>query len=120
VLIERGGEVLAPCGKRRESVCPACSDRYPGDAFHLIRAGLAGDGKGVPAVVTGKPRAILTLTAPSFGPVHTRRTGLRGKIAPCGCGDRHHPDDPRLGNPLDPATYDYIGAVLSSGAGCPL
>jgi hypothetical protein len=112
VLIERGGEILAPCGNRRESVCPACSDRYAGDAFHLIRAGLAGDSKGVPAAVTGKPRAFLTLTAPSFGPVHTRRTGLRGQIVPCGCGVRHHPDDPRLGNPLDPDTYDYVGAVL--------
>jgi hypothetical protein len=43
VLLERTGTVLAPCGNRRESVCPACSDRYCADAFHLLRAGLAGD-----------------------------------------------------------------------------
>ena len=39
----RAGTVLAPCGNRRASVCPACSDRYAADAFHLLRAGLAGD-----------------------------------------------------------------------------
>ncbi|GAA1311436.1 replication initiator [Pseudonocardia xinjiangensis] len=113
VLIQREGDILAPCGNRRATVCPACSDRYAGDAFHLIRAGLAGDPtKRVPTTVTGKPRAFLTLTAPSFGPVHTRRTGPRAQILPCGCGEWHHPDDPRLGAPLDPDAYDYVGAVL--------
>src|SRR5206468_3060412 len=28
------------CGDRRASVCPACSERYKADAYHLIRAGL--------------------------------------------------------------------------------
>src|SRR5262245_51771529 len=35
------------CGDRREAVCPACADRYRGDAFQLVAAGLRG-GKGVP------------------------------------------------------------------------
>jgi replication initiator protein RepSA len=113
ILIERGGDVLAPCGNRRESVCPACSDRYAADAFHLLRAGLAGDQtKGIPATVTDKPRAFLTLTAPSFGPVHTRKITRRGYVIHCPCGDRHHSDDPRIGAALDPDTYDYVGAVL--------
>ena len=57
--------MLAPCGNRRATVCPACSDRYAADAFHLLRAGLAGDDtKNVPATVTEHPRAFLTLTAP--------------------------------------------------------
>jgi hypothetical protein len=113
ILIERGGDVLAPCGNRRESVCPACSDRYAADAFHLLRAGLAGDDtKGVPATVTDKPRAFLTLTAPSFGPVHTRKITRRGHVIPCRCGERHHADDPRIGTAVDPETYDYVGAVL--------
>ena len=125
VLVERWGEILAPCGNRRASVCPACSDRYAGDAFHLLRAGLAGGAKDVPTTVTDKPRAFLTLTAPSFGPVHTRRTTPAGRAIPCGCGERHHPDDPRIGSPLDPDTYDYVGAVLwqahagRSGTGSP-
>jgi hypothetical protein len=51
-LIERAGTVLAPCGNRRAAVCPACSQRYRADAFHLLRAGLAGDDtKHVPATV---------------------------------------------------------------------
>jgi hypothetical protein len=113
VLLERSGDVLAPCGNRRESVCPACSDRYAADAFHLLRAGLAGDDtKNVPATVTDRPRAFLTLTAPSFGPVHTRKVTARGFVVPCRCGERHHPDDPRIGCAVDPDTYDYDGAVL--------
>jgi hypothetical protein len=43
VLHERAGTVFAPCGNRRSSICQACSDRYAADAFHLLRAGLAGD-----------------------------------------------------------------------------
>jgi hypothetical protein len=113
VLLERAGTVLAPCGNRREAVCPACSDRYAADAFHLLRAGLAGDdSKGVPATVTDRPRAFLTLTAPSFGPVHTRKVTARGVVVPCRCGERHHVDDPRIGCATDPDTYDYEGAVL--------
>jgi hypothetical protein len=113
VLVERAGTVLAPCGNRRESVCPSCSDRYAADAFHLLRAGLAGDdGKGVPVTVSDRPRAFVTLTAPSFGAVHTRRISPRGLVVPCPCGERHHADDPRPGTALDPDTYDYTGAVL--------
>ena len=105
--------MLAPCGNRRAAVCPACSDRYAADAYHLLRAGLAGDDdKGVPTTVAEHPRAFLTLTAPSFGPVHTRKITRRGHVIPCRCGDRHHPADPRLGTPLDPDSYDYAGAVL--------
>jgi hypothetical protein len=113
VLLERDGTVLAPCGNRRAAVCPACSDRYAADAYHLLRAGLAGDDtKGVPTSVTAHPRAFLTLTAPSFGAVQTRKVTRRGHVIPCRCGERHHPDDPRLATPVDPDTYDYTGAVL--------
>ncbi|TDD06655.1 replication initiation protein [Saccharopolyspora terrae] len=110
-LASRSGHVTVPCGNRRESVCVACSDRYAADAFHLLRAGLTGDTKGIPASVADKPRLFLTLTAPSFGPVHNRRAP-HGKAIPCRCGDYHHPDDPRIGQPLDPEAYDYTGHVL--------
>ncbi len=113
VLLERAGTVLAPCGNRREAVCPACSDRYAADAFHLLRAGLAGDAtKNIPASVTDRPRAFLTLTAPSFGPVHSRKITARGLVVPCRCGEHHHVDDPRVGTAVDPDTYDYQAAVL--------
>jgi hypothetical protein len=113
VLLERTGTVLAPCGNRREAVCPACSDRYRADAFHLLRAGLAGDDtKNIPDTLAHRPRVFLTLTAPSFGPVHTRTLTRRGHVIPCRCADRHRPDDPRVGTAMDPDTYDYQGAVL--------
>jgi hypothetical protein len=112
VLVERAGDVFAPCGNRRESVCPACSDRYAGDAFHLLSAGLAGGDKDIPTTVADKPRVFLTLTAPSFGPVHTRRTSKAGRAIPCCCRCYHHPADPALGTPLDADGYDYVGAVL--------
>lgn len=46
-LTAHNGPVLAPCGNRRASICPACADRYAADAFHLVRAGLSG-GQGDP------------------------------------------------------------------------
>ncbi|PXY28221.1 replication initiator [Prauserella muralis] len=112
VLHHHGGDIFAPCGNRRATVCPACSDRYAADAFHLVRAGLVGGTKGIPDTVTQRPRAFVTLTAPSFGPVHQARTSARGKRIPCGCGETHHEADTRLGTPLHPESYDYVGAVL--------
>ncbi|WP_219905545.1 replication initiator [Actinopolyspora mortivallis] len=111
-LRSRSGEIMTPCGNRREAVCPACSDRYAADAFHLMRAGLSGGSKGVPEAVAEAPRVFATLTAPSFGPVHNRRVSRNGKTMPCACGSIHHEHDPARGQPLDPDTYDYTGHVL--------
>lgn len=105
---EPGGRLRVACGNRRAARCPACAWTYAGDTYHLIRAGLTGDpAKGTPYTIRDHPRVFATLTAPSFGPVHNR-PGNR----PCRCGT-HHPDNaPELGTALDPATYDYAGAVL--------
>ncbi|MFJ4786020.1 replication initiator protein RepSA [Streptomyces sp. NPDC088794] len=105
---EPGGRLRIACGNRRASRCPSCAWTYAGDTYHLIRAGLVGDPtKGTPYTIRDHPRVFATLTAPSFGPVHNR-PGNR----PCRCGRRHGEDAPELGTPLDPATYDYAGAVL--------
>ncbi|GAA2253449.1 replication initiator protein RepSA [Streptomyces amakusaensis] len=105
---EPGGRLRIACGNRRASRCPACAWTYAGDTYHLIRAGLAGDDRrDIPTAVRDRPRVFLTLTAPSFGPVHNR-PGAR----PCRCGVRHAEDAPELGTPLDPASYDYAGTVL--------
>jgi hypothetical protein len=124
---ETGGVLHVACGNRRESACPACSAVYKRDARQLVRAGLTG-GKGVPETVSAHPCVFATLTAPSFGPVHARRT--RGKtVLPCrprrdaskracphgrdiSCPARHPEDDPRLGRPMCPDCYDYEAAVL--------
>ncbi|MEU2206953.1 replication initiator [Streptomyces hygroscopicus] len=108
---EPTGRLLTACGNRRSSRCPSCSRLYAADTYHLIRAGLSG-GKDVPETVRSHPRLFVTLTAPSFGPVHNRITTDAGETLACRCGERHPADDPVLGTPLSPATYDYAGAVL--------
>ena len=123
---EPGGVLRVACKTRRASRCPSCADTYRRDAFQLIRAGLAG-GKSVPETVRDHPRVFVTLTAPSFGTVHTQRTSPSGRALPChprrgaepcphgrsmSCTARHSDDDHRLGQPLCPACYDYTGAVL--------
>ncbi|WP_328866034.1 replication initiator protein RepSA [Streptomyces sp. NBC_00304] len=105
---EPGGRLRLACGNRRASRCPSCAWTYAGDTFHLIRAGLAGDDRrDVPTTVRDHPRVFVTLTAPSFGPVHNRPDH-----GTCRCGSRHSTDAPELGTALDPETYDYAGSVL--------
>ena len=124
---EPGGVLHVACGNRRESVCSACSAVYKRDARQLVRAGMSG-GKGIPETITAHPCVFATLTAPSFGPVHSRR--MRGKtVLPCrprrdakarrcphgrdiSCPTRHMDDDPRLGQPMCFDCYDYEAAVL--------
>ncbi|UNR58009.1 zinc finger-like domain-containing protein [Streptomyces sp. A10(2020)] len=110
---EPTGSLLTACGNRRASRCPACAWTYAGDTYHLIRAGLTGDlAKGTPHTIRDHPRVFATLTAPSFGPVHNRPTTPGGDILPCRCRKLHEPTDTLIGTPLNPATYDYSGAVL--------
>ncbi|MEU4823976.1 replication initiator [Actinomadura sp. NPDC023710] len=123
---EPGGTLRVACKTRRASRCPACAEIYRADTYQLVRAGLVG-GKGVPDTVTQHPAAFVTLTAPSFGPVHSRRTGKAGGVVACrprrdggacphgrpvSCTVRHGDADPRLGQPICPDCFDYAGAVL--------
>jgi hypothetical protein len=113
------GVLLKACGTRRQTLCPACASIYRGDAFALVAAGLRG-GKGVPDRVSRHPAVLLTLTAPSFGPVHRRNPDGRchpfGRRCPHGrtlvCGHRHRDDDEALGQALCGSCYDYEAAVL--------
>src|SRR3954452_25034195 len=79
---EPDGTLLKCCGNRREAVCPSCAEVYRGDAFQLVAAGLRG-GKGVPESAAEHPVVFATLTAPSFGPVHSRRLGRGGRARRC-------------------------------------
>lgn len=116
--------LLIACGDRRESRCPSCAATYRGDAFQLVSAGLVG-GKGVPATVAEHPGLFVTLTAPSFGPVHAhratgavlhpcrpRRSGKCPHGLPLACWQRHGEDNPAVGQPLCPKCFDYEGQVL--------
>jgi hypothetical protein len=53
--------------------------------WQLIYAGLAGGRKGVPEQVAEHPQVFASLTAPSFGAVHSRPDDGRR----CRCGKRH-------------------------------
>jgi hypothetical protein len=122
---EPDGTILKACGTRRASRCPSCAAVYQADAYQLTAAGLQG-GKGVPETVVQHPRLFVTFTAPSFGPVHTRKTQGR-LVRPChphrqgrtcvhgrraGCWQRHQADDQVLGEPICPDCYDAKGQVL--------
>ena len=129
------GVIYKPCGNRRATTCPGCAETYRRDAYQLIRAGLIG-GKGITPAVATHPAVFVTLTAPSFGPVHSRpvrqhtcadrsrctcRPGPATPAAipatcphgrPAACFTRHRRDDPELGQPLCPDCYDYAAHVV--------
>jgi hypothetical protein len=128
--------IYKACGNRRASVCPSCAHTYQRDAYQLLRAGLVG-GKGVPEAVSTHPAVFVTLTAPGFGTVHTRRVSThscsdrkrcdcrpdpcharRDTPAPCDhgrpavCWTRHDHDDLDLGQPLCLDCYDHDHHVV--------
>jgi hypothetical protein len=122
---EPGGVLPIACKTRRASRCPPCAEVYRADTYQLIRAGLTG-GKGIPTTVAEHPCVFVTLTAPSFGPVHARRE-KNGRVLACrprrkdktcphgirlSCSEKHAREDDRLGEPLCRDCYDYTGAVL--------
>ncbi|SHN34052.1 replication initiator [Cryptosporangium aurantiacum] len=119
---EPDGVLLVRCGNRRASACPSCSREYAGDMWQLLYAGAAGGRKGVPESIRNHPLIFATLTAPSFGPVHTTREGNRrchprpagaqpqrrcqhGRATVCTAVHDHR--DPALGQPLCPNCYSY-------------
>ena len=113
------------CKDRRRVVCPSCSYLYKADAWILVASGLLG-GKGTPERVSTHPRLFVTLTAPSFGAVHTitprggcvsrARSDSRSSLCSHGqstsCWQRHQENDPLLGRPLCSRCFDVDGAVL--------
>ncbi|MFJ9771978.1 replication initiator [Kitasatospora sp. NPDC101157] len=114
---EPGGRLAVRCRNRRATRCPSCSREHSGDTFHLVRSGLIG-GKGVPETVRTHPRLFVTLTAPSFGPVHRAGECHPARRRRCehggrhGCGRTHLDTDPLIGQPLCADCYDYPGHVL--------
>ncbi|MCP2343693.1 replication initiator [Actinomadura rupiterrae] len=120
------GSVLVACKDRRASVCGPCAEVYRRDVWHLVASGLHGrdatDGAGgeVPGSVAGHPVVFATLTAPSFGALHTARDGgvCRERPGRCrhglplGCARRHTDGDAWAGLALCWDCYDYDGHVL--------
>ncbi|WP_051426240.1 replication initiator [Jiangella gansuensis] len=124
---EHDGHTYVRCGNRRAEVCASCSREYKGDAWHVLMSGLLG-GLGVPESVSQHPSVFVTLTAPSFGPVHraTGKKGGKGKTPcrarrdrpvcphgrPLSCTRRHDQDDRFVGQPLCRDCYDYTAHVI--------
>ncbi|KLO30775.1 hypothetical protein ABW17_29245 [Mycobacterium nebraskense] len=120
--------VMIRCGNRRAAICPSCSDLYAADAWQLVHAGAQGGHHGMPETTANRPQVFATLTAPSFGAVHTSssRPGLANMVChPASSGKSHCPhgkalqcnvihtsDDAEVGQPLCPDCYDYTGHVL--------
>lgn len=99
---EPDGITFTRCGNRRATRCESCSHEYKGDTWHMIMAGAAGGMKEVPEEVAEHPMVFLTLTAPSFGAVHTsaadHRAGHCEHGKPRGCRCHHDEDDPHRGD----------------------
>jgi len=114
------------CKDRRHVVCPSCSYLYRTDAWILVSTGLVG-GKGTPQAVGTHHRLFITVTAPSFGSVHTiksrggcvSRSDVSARLRDVcdhgrakDCGRHHQAGDSELGRPLCDQCFDYEGAVL--------
>jgi hypothetical protein len=122
------GEVMGRCKNRRSAVCPSRSALYAGDTWQLVHAGIAGGHHGLPASVAAHPMVFATLTAPSFGRVHTLApapaSGIPRPCHPSGadlrcphgrraaCTLTHDDTDEAVGQPLCTDCYDYTGHVL--------
>lgn len=112
--------IYARCENRRETVCPACSDLYALDTWHIVTGGLT------PERLTDATAVFVTLTAPSFGTVHAHhaddparpcRPAMTGTCAhgkPTGCPMTHQNGDPAIGSPLCADCYDYEAHVLTT------
>jgi hypothetical protein len=119
--------VLVRCKDRRAAVCPSCSALYASDTWHLVHAGLAGSAE-IAETVAQHPVVFATLTAPSFGAVHSTRLDRGGNAQPCHpanagpavvghvhvCLVVHDRDDDLIGQPICAICYDYIGHALTT------
>ena len=114
-----GLRILTRCKNRRAAVCPSCSALYSGDTWQLVHQGIHpcnADTGQEPVMV------FATLTAPSYGPVHTtaeHHTVCRpGNPMRCEHGRSqrclavHGANDPQLGEPLCIDCYRYLDQVL--------
>lgn len=122
--------VWTRCNNRRAQICPSCSDLYARDTWQLVHAGTAGGQHDIPAAVADRPQVFVTLTAPSYGPVHTtaragdehhrmcrdhHRTGGYRRCPhgePLWCSTTHGEGDSLVGQPICADCYDYTGHVL--------
>jgi hypothetical protein len=126
----RAHQVWTRCNNRRAVACPSCSDLYARDIWQLVHAGLHGGHHDMPSSIVEHRQVFVTLTAPSFGAVHTGGSDENGKHGrrchdpgrsgyhrcrhgkPLWCSIIHGDDDARVGQPLCDDCCDYTGHTL--------
>ena len=92
--------------KRRDDADELPRRRIENRTVGQVYAGRAGR--------TYQPSTFLTATLRGHGQVHTGARTRRGRLTPCECGTLHGQQDPMLGTPFDPASYDYRAAALDA------
>lgn len=116
MISSRGRVTKAPCGSRWEERCASCSETYAKRSHLCIASGMKD-------LEQGAFLFLLTLTAPSFGHVHTPawkpgqpKPKLNKHLVRCRCRVWHNPETREakrvLGAPIDYKSYDYRGAAL--------
>lgn len=110
-----GAIVKSNCGATRWQDCTYCATLYAGDVRHLMHEGASAPGRQF-----GSDLVFLTLTAPSYGPVHSAPKfsfadevfkGRQPKPKKCRCGKSHRPEEGMQGVPLNPTRYRYTDHV---------
>lgn len=98
-----GTTIRVRCKSSDGAMCASCATLHQHDIRHLIMEGL----EAVPVAT------FVTFTAPGTvgGPVHSLRLS-GGQVRRCRCRRVHTRDDPVLGTPVDPETFDYVGVAL--------
>ena len=93
------------CNSAYWSVCRSCSVRHGQNAWLIGKSGISGlDNETFSASAPADQYfGFLTLTAPSFGAVHTK--------GQCRCGSHHSEHADMLHLPIDYRTYDLDGAA---------
>lgn len=95
--------ISVQCGTSEASLCEACSQLYNKRAQILVHNGLPTDAKTI--------AIFITLTAPSFQPVHLAVKERKGQKQEesfrCVCKKFHKKNSSIAGAPLDPKRYQY-------------
>lgn len=97
------------CQSKKFSECPACARLYSTDQKRLIGSGCnVSERDGITGeMLAGYRFYFVTLTAPSFGRIHTVPRSEKAQAKKCGCGKMHKKGSELRGTPLNSRWYKY-------------
>lgn len=108
-----GVKALTRCGSRFHDQCPSCAEQTRGDWSRILRSGAVPSDDLPLEDLNGYRFMFLTLTHPSFGPVHYVPKHKKSPRKKCDCGIIHaHTDEDIRGTPVDPDDYDYDEQII--------